>query len=108
MTEDTFSTLLARFRTAEPYVWRLHVGDALFARLEAHVAALAASGTARLAADDARLVLMYMGEWYRRRYCAATFFLVRSEELGVRSEGNGAQNLEAPSFYKRLLSCHAV
>lgn len=72
MTEDTFSTLLARFRTAEPYVWRLHVGDALFARLEAHVAALAASGTARLAADDARLVLIYMGEWYRRRYCAAT------------------------------------
>lgn len=45
----------------EPYVWRLRLTEADFARIEAAVV----GGEA-----DARLSLIYLGEWYKRRYVA--------------------------------------
>lgn len=65
---DELKQILERFSPDEPYVWRLHVGDEAFLQLEAYVAANGASLSRGLTEGDARLVIVYLAEWYKRIY----------------------------------------
>ena len=68
MMTDELKHILEKFNPDEPYVWRLHVSDKDFLLLEAHIAAIGASISRGLTEGDARLVIIYLAEWYRRTY----------------------------------------
>ena len=68
MMTDELKHILDRFNPGEPYVWRLHVSDEAFLQLEADIAKNGASLSRGLTEDSARLVIIYLAEWYRRIY----------------------------------------
>ena len=54
--------------TAEPYVWRLRLSEAEFKELESAVTAV--NRDSLLTEEWAKAVIVYMAEWYKRRYKA--------------------------------------
>lgn len=65
---DELRNILERFNPDEPYVWRLHLDDEAYQLLEAYIAAKSASMSKDITESDARLVIVYLAEWYRRIY----------------------------------------
>lgn len=65
---DELRNILERFNPDEPYVWRLCIGDETYQLLEAYIAEKSASMSKDITESDARLVIIYLAEWYRRIY----------------------------------------
>lgn len=65
---DELRNILEQFNPDEPYVWRLHLDDEIYQLLEAYIAEKSASMNKDIAESDARLVIVYLAEWYRRLY----------------------------------------
>lgn len=65
---DELRNILERFNPDEPYVWRLRIGDETYQLLEAYIAEKSASMSKDITESDARLVIIYLAEWYRRIY----------------------------------------
>ena len=66
----TLSEKIAQLDTAQPYVWRLRLSEADFRLLEQCLTAVATEkGKRTLATEEwAKPMLVYMAEWYKRRY----------------------------------------
>ena len=67
MTEK-LKKILAQFNPDEPYVWRLHLSKDTFSDIEKHIAQNAEQMRGELSTNDARLVVIYWAEWYKRKY----------------------------------------
>ncbi len=65
---DQLKHILERFNPDEPYVWRLHLDEAAFLLLESYIAENSSAINRKPSEADARLVIIYLAEWYRRRY----------------------------------------
>ena len=66
----TLSEKIALLDTSQPYVWRLLLSEADFCQLEQCLMAVAAeNGKRTLTTEEwAKPMLVYMAEWYKRRY----------------------------------------
>lgn len=64
MIDDKLKT----FNPAEPYVWRLHLTEVEFCELERRVQSALASHIDLTGKDWAVQTLVYLSEWYHRRY----------------------------------------
>ncbi len=65
---DALIHILERFNPDEPYVWRLHLDEETFLQLESYIAENSSAINRKPSEADARLVVIYLAEWYRRRY----------------------------------------
>ena len=65
---DELKNILERCNPDEPYVWRLHIDDETYQLLEAYIAEKRVSMSKDITESDARLVIVYLAEWYRRIY----------------------------------------
>ena len=93
---DELRHILNHFNPDEPYVWRLHISDEAFTTLENYITEHGEQMNSRLTEDGARLVIIYLAEWYKRIYkggeagqtCAADGFDLKKvwEASGINTD----------------------